>query len=207
MNSSFAKLVGCVGSGLLVVVLAACQPIQPETASAAPIHADTVSPSDPVEVQIANAMSAAPMAIAQDATILGFPKEEGGDMVVLRKGSNNWVCYADWPASPGNDPQCNDPVWEIFAAAYAAGTEPEITGPGIGYMLAGGSDPSAHDPYLMQPAEGEEWVASPAHIMLLLPGGFDSAYYTTDHASGHPYIMWDGTPYEHLMVPVANPAE
>jgi hypothetical protein len=38
--------------------------------------------------------------------------------------------------------------------------------------------------------------------MVLAPGGFDPAYFTTDHDAGLPYIMYEGTPYEHLMVPV-----
>jgi hypothetical protein len=29
---------------------------------------------------------------------------------------------------------------------------------------------------------------SPAHLMLLMPGGFDAKQFTTDHASGFPYI-------------------
>ena len=32
-------------------------------------------------------MSAAPRAIAEDATIIGYPTTEGGDMVALREGS------------------------------------------------------------------------------------------------------------------------
>jgi len=30
--------------------------------------------------------------------------------------------------------------------------------------------------------------------------------FTTDHTSGQPYIMWEGTPYEHIMMPVAEGA-
>jgi hypothetical protein len=74
-------------------------------------------------------------------------------------------------------------------------------------MLAGGSDPSNTDPMAMAPAPGAAWITTPPHIMLLVPGGFDAKQFTTDPASGFPYIMWDGTPYEHLMVPVvAMPA-
>ena len=92
----------------------------------------------------------------------------------------------------------------IWSDAYAAGKVPEITTPGIAYMLAGGSDPSNTDPMAMAPAPDEAWITTPSHIMLLMPGGFDAKQFTTDHASGLPYIMWDGTPYEHLMVPVAQ---
>jgi hypothetical protein len=155
-----------------------------------------------VEVQIANAMSAAPLAIAQEATLIGFPAEEGGDMVVLREGANKWTCYADWPATPGNDPMCLDPTWQAWFAAYATGAEPQVTTLGISYMLAGGTTASNTDPFASGPAAGEEWVTDPPHVMLLMPGGFDPADFTTDHHSGGPYIMWEGTPYEHLMVPV-----
>jgi hypothetical protein len=69
-------------------------------------------------------------------------------------------------------------------------------------MLMGGSDPSNTDPMAAAPAPGEDWIASPAHVMLIVPGGFDAKQFSTDPKSGGPYIMWDGTPYEHLMVPV-----
>ena len=105
-------------------------------------------------------------------------------MVVLRQGTNNWTCIADWPVSPGNDPVCNDPVWTTWNDAYAAGTVPEITTPGIAYMLAGGSDPSNTDPMAMAPAPGEAWITTPSHIMLLVPGGFDAKQFTTDPCFG-----------------------
>lgn len=76
-----------------------------------------------------------------------------------------------------------------------------MTAPGVAYMLQGGDDTSNTDPFAPVPAEGQEWVSTAPHLMLLLPGGFDASQFTTDHASGLPYIMWDGTPYEHLMVP------
>lgn len=190
----------------LALVLAACQPIQdpsvPAANAAEPTHGG-VLPTDSVDAQIANAMSAAPMAIAQDATILGFPVE-GDQMVLLQEGTNGWTCLTDWPASPTNDPMCNDPVWTAWMEAFWAGEEPEVTQPGLSYMLQGGDDTSNTDPFAPVPAEGDEWVSSPAHLMLLVPGGFDAAVFTTDHASGFPYIMWEGTPYEHLMIPVAD---
>jgi hypothetical protein len=38
--------------------------------------------------------------------------------------------------------------------------------------------------------------------MVLIPGKWDPAVFTKDHHSGGPYVMFGGTPYEHLMVPV-----
>jgi ketosteroid isomerase-like protein len=166
-----------------------------------------LTPFDEPDPKIHNAMSAAPLAIAQDATILDWPTEEGGEMVVLREGTNGWTCVTDWSVSPGNDPECKDAVWTAFGEAYAAGTTPEITQLGISYMLQGGSDPSETDPYLAEPPPGEDWVTTPPHVMFLVPGGFDPADFSTDHRTGEPYIMWEGTPYEHLMVPIASHAE
>ena len=102
-----------------------------------------------------NAMSAAPTAISASATLLGWPEKAGDPMVVLRKGTNDWTCIADWPASPGNDPECMDPMWTVWNDAYAAGKTPEITAPGIAYMLEGGSDPSNTDPMAAAPAPGK----------------------------------------------------
>ncbi len=159
------------------------------------------------DAKIQSAMSAALPVIAESATIIDWPSEPGGEPALLREGSNDWLCLPDNIGTPGNDPMCVDPTWQIWMNAYMAGAEPEITAPGISYMLAGGSDPSNFDPYATGPEEGEDWVNSGPHIMLLMPGGFDPADFSTDHLSGGPYIMWEGTPYEHLMVPVVPAAE
>lgn len=175
------------------------------SAMTATASAGGVSPDDPVEAQIANAMSAGPDVIGREATILGWD-ESGMPTVVLREGANEWTCLADWPVSPGNDPQCFDPVWTAWNDAYMAGEQPNVQRLGVAYMLAGGSDPSNTDPMAMEPLPGEEWVTTPPHLMILIPGDLDPANFTTDHTSGQPYIMWEGTPYEHLMVPVADMA-
>ncbi|MCO6453431.1 MAG: hypothetical protein J5I90_21800 [Caldilineales bacterium] len=154
--------------------------------------------------QIANAMSAAPLAVSRDATIIDFPTSASDPVPVLRVGTNGWTCYTDWPGSPGNDPECNDPIFEAWLGALFAGepTPPAIDGPGIAYMLQGGSDPSNTDPMAAEPAADEDWVISPAHVMLVVPGGFDTNDFTTDPYADQPWIMWEGTAYEHLMIPV-----
>jgi hypothetical protein len=53
-----------------------------------------------------------------------------------------------------------------------------------------------------KPAAGEDWVTSPPHIMILQPGKLDQSVFSTDPKSGGPWIMWAGTPYEHIMMPV-----
>jgi hypothetical protein len=165
-----------------------------------------VASQDDVDVaaKIENAMSAAPSAISTNATILDNALDDAGAFVVLREGSNDWSCFPDFPASPGNDPQCLDQTWLDWLYAFFAGEEPNVTVPGLAYMLQGGSDPSNTDPLATEPAAGEEWVSSLPHVMILLPGDLDQRVFSTDHHSGGPFIMWAGTPYEHIMMPVAD---
>jgi len=55
---------------------------------------------------IKNAMSAAPKAVAKDATIMAM--DDKMQMQTLRKGKNNFTCMPDNPKTPGNDPMCLD---------------------------------------------------------------------------------------------------
>ena len=156
MNRTFLVivLVTCLALGL-----SACVPAPAPVPAATPMPAPAaVSPTPDTAARIANAMSAAPMAVARDATIIDWPAKEGGPMVVLRQGTNNWTCVTDWPVSPGNDPQCNDPMWTIWSDASRPAKCRRSPGLGIAYMLAGGSDPSNTDPMAMAPAPGAAWI-------------------------------------------------
>jgi len=155
------------------------------------------------QAKIADAMSAGPPSIANDATILDWALDDAGKFVVLREGSNGWYCQPDTPGTPTDDPQCSDATWMEWIYAFLAGEEPQITVPGIAYMLQGDSAASNTDPFATEPAAGEDWVVDPAHIMILLPEGTGQSVFSTDPDSGGPFIMWAGTPYEHVMVPVA----
>ncbi len=154
------------------------------------------------EWKIQNAMSAAPRSIAKGATIMDWPAKEGAEPTVLRKGTNEWTCFPDDPGSPGNDPMCFDKTWMVWADAWMHKKDLKITTAGIGYMLQGGSDASNTDPFATKPAPGEKWINAKPHLMVLVPGKLDPKLYSSDPHSGGPWIMWGGTPYEHLMVPV-----
>ena len=155
------------------------------------------------QAKIASAMSAGPAAIAKDATIFDNAVDAQGNLVVLRQGNNGWICLPDVPATPSLDPMCIDQTWKVWLDALMAHKAPNITQPGIAYMLQGGSDASNTDPFATKPAAGENWVASPPHIMVLAPGKLDPKVISTDPTTGGPWIMWAGTPYEHIMVPVS----
>ena len=150
--------------------------------------------------KITNAMSAAPQMVANDATVVDWPGADG-KLPELRKGTNGWTCLPDYPVSPGNDPICVDGNAMAWFQAYMSHTEPKLAQTGIGYMLQGGSDASNTDPYAEKPAPGEDWMNAPPHIMLFPAGDLDPQVYGTA-MNGGPWIMWAGTPYQHLMVPV-----
>lgn len=162
----------------------------------------TANQPDSKEWKMQNAMSAAPDAIAKEATVLDWPEKEGSEMAILKKGTNEWTCLPDYPGSPGNDPICGDKSTMQWFTAYMSHKEPKLAQVGIGYMLQGGSDASNTDPFATKPAVGEDWVTAPAHVMMFPVGKLDSKNYGTDYKSGKSWIMYPGTPYEHLMIPV-----
>ncbi len=154
--------------------------------------------------KIENAMSAAPPSIAEDATILDNELDADGKFVVLREGTNGWYCSPDALGTPGPDPWCYDETWLDWSYAFVNGEEPNTTVLGLSYMLQGGSDASNTDPFATEPAAGDEWMATPPHVMFIVPGEIDQTAFTTDHLSGLPWVMWAGTPYEHIMMPVVE---
>ena len=155
--------------------------------------------SDP----IASAESAAPAAISSKATIMTIDAK--GAMNVLRKGTNGWTCMPDAPDTPGPDPMCFDANAGKWVEAWAGHKPPPDGTVGVMYMLEGGTDASNTDPYATKPTETNAWIKTGPHIMIV--GSKDVlAGYPTGAApdTSAPYVMWSGTPYAHLMVPVAT---
>lgn len=151
---------------------------------------------------IRSAMTAAPKKVAEKATIVAMGAD--GKMMTLREGSNGFTCMPDNPATPGPDPMCMDQAAVDWAMAWIGKTQPTVGKVGFMYMLAGGTDASNTDPYATKPADGNHWIKTGPHVMIV---GAEPSFYQLYPRSetpdtGVPYIMWPGTPYEHLMVPV-----
>lgn len=157
---------------------------------------------DSKEWKIQNAMSAAPDAVSKGARVMDWPEKEGAKPTELRQETNDWTCLPDYPASPGNDPICVDKAGMQWFEGYMVQKPPNLTQPGLGYMLQGGSDASNTDPFATKPKDGEDWVTAPAHVMVFPAGKLDPKVYGTDHKKGTSWIMFAGTPFEHLMIPV-----
>ncbi len=161
-------------------------------------------PSKMTDAQkIGSAMSAAPAAIGKGATIMDWPADPKAKPRQLRGGTNGWICY---PNSPDEGAMCLDKQWQEWADAWMNKKAPTITGTGIGYMLQGDKGASNTDPYATGPTTTNQWVVSPPHIMVLYQDLKMLDAFSTDPKSGGPWVMWKGTPYAHLMVPVSTTA-
>jgi hypothetical protein len=187
-----------LAGGLLIAGAAGCQSEGAEFDEAA---AAAVSTDD--QARIANAMSAAPTAISRDATILDWPVTPGGEMRQLRAGPNGWVCLPDRPDTQGNDPMCMDEPWMSFMHAVMTRTAPRIDRLGISYMIAeGGVYASNTDPFAGGPAPDNEWGFDGPHLMIVVPDAAVLEGLPTKRETGGPYVMYAGTPYAHIMIPV-----
>jgi hypothetical protein len=170
----------------------------PHAGHAAHAAAPAKPPSD--ATLVTSAMSAAPAAVAKNAAVVAMTPD--GGMRTIRDGTNGFTCMPDNPATPGPDPMCMDANAMEWAMAWIGKkTPPQKTG--FMYMLAGGTDASNTDPYAQKPAAGNNWVETGPHVMIVGNAEMLSRYPTKpDPDTTQPYVMWAGTPYAHLMIPV-----
>lgn len=149
------------------------------------------------EALIQDAVKAAPESITKNATIQDW---EGN---VLRKGTNGWTCLPTPPQFPaGTSPMCLDATWMEWADAWANKKDFSADRVGLAYMLAGDSGASNIDPYATEPTADNDWVVSGAHLMMLVPDATMLEGIPTDPMAGGPFVMWKGTPYAHVMIPI-----
>lgn len=145
------------------------------------------------------ALSGAPPHIAKDATVM-IPSDDG-KLMEARKGTNGFTCIPTVNNRSEPDPMCFDAaVGQWVEALQNNAPKPTNTVPGISYMARGGMHWEKDGKILMKEEPGAKMVKEPPHWMVMWP--FDSK------ASGLPslpnpagvYVMFDGTPYAHLMV-------
>ena len=167
--------------------------------AAAPAHGQgAAGDHDPAAAAlIANALRAAPVSITDHAAVADW---EGN---MLREGTNGWVCLPD-PPRMKDAPMCMDGPWMAWAGAWQKNEPVSIDRAGIAYMLVGDAGASNVDPYAEGPTTENEWVVSGPHLMLIVPDAAALEGFPTDPAQGGPWVMWKGTPYAHVMIPVAQ---
>lgn len=145
---------------------------------------------------IKDAVSAAPASMSKDVTIVDW---EGN---VLRQGTGSYTCFPTPPNLKGNAPMCFDGPWSKWADAWQNKKSFKISSLGISYMLVGDEGASNVDPYAKGPAKDNHWIEEGPHIMIIVPDESLISDISTDPHNGGPYVMWKGTPYVHVMVPV-----
>ncbi len=176
---------------LLILTAFACAVCAPVAQLA---HADDAE-------TIKNAESAAPPAVGAGAAV--YAPQDDGSMKTLRESKNGFWCMPNDPNTPGNDPMCGDGNSMEWAMAWMSKKDPPKGKVGLIYMLSGGSDASNTDPFATAPTEANNWVTTGRHIMIMNAMDMMAGYPADAKPdTSKPYVMWSGTPYQHLMVPV-----
>jgi hypothetical protein len=86
---------------------------------------------------------------------------------------------------------CLDQNGMEWAHAWMTKTAPPEGKVGFGYMLQGGSDGSNEAPHAIEPAAGDEWVDTGAHVMLFNVCAMAQGYPSQkdDPDTSQPYVM------------------
>jgi len=155
------------------------------------------------EALIREALSAAPPEVAKTAIV------KNGDGTVLKPGTGAYTCYPT-PESMkkrGKMSMCLDKSWQAWRDAWINKKPFQANEVGIAYMLAGDVGSSNTDPYAEAPTSNNQWVEPGPHLMVLVPNPAALEGVSTDPYGGGPFVMWKGTPYVHIMVPVGKRPE
>jgi hypothetical protein len=156
-------------------------------------------PAPDREALIRSALSAAPPTLRDSVRVLD------GQGNVLREGGSAFTCL---PAPPGfAGPMCLDAQWMGWLDAYVNRRPPAVTGIGLAYMMAGDSHDggaSNINPADTQPTAQNDWMVEGPHVMIIVPDPAAIEPVPAEHAGGGPYVMWKGTPYAHIMMPIGE---
>jgi hypothetical protein len=143
---------------------------------------------------LAKVKTAAPEQIVSKASIMmmqeGKPRE-------LQAGSNGFTCLI----IPDGTPLCADQNGMEWMKAIGERTDPPDK-LGFIYMLAGDTGTTNHHPH--QKETHLHWVQTGPHVMVVGPRVREMVGYSRTLAvadASQPYVMYPGTPYEHLMLP------
>ena len=158
--------------------------------------------ADDRDAMIEAALSAAPPQVAETAEV----RDLQGN--VLRAGSGSYTCFPPPEGIAG--PMCMDGPFLAWMNAWMNGEEPQVDRIGLSYMLAGDSPTggaSNTDPAATTPTADNHWVVEGPHVMVIVPDQSILEGLPTTPVPDGPYVMWSGTPYAHVMWPVAPRGE
>ena len=156
------------------------------------------------QAKIDDALRAAPPAVRETARVMDH------DGTVLKEGSGVYTCMPTAPSirDRGPEPMCLDEVWLRWADAWMHKKPFTSDRVGIAYMLAGDAAGASNiDPHATTPTADNQWVIEGPHVMVIVPDAAQLDGLPDKPDAAGAYVMWKGTPYAHIMVPVgARPA-
>lgn len=162
--------------------------------------------SDPVvlhmsdDEQVELALSAAPPSVSKDATIMIVDKDH--KFKKIRNGSNGFICYSDLDKIDRPVPSCMDAAavqwWNDFTHKKP---KPTNTVPGIAFMAKGALRWEKDGKiYMDWNTPGTKRIEEPPHWLVLWPFDPKVTRLPTYPGKFGTYIMYDGTPWSHLMI-------
>ena len=154
--------------------------------------------------------TAAPSHLASNCTVI-----DSDGKTVLREGTNGWTAMAGNPrgmSDPENGwkdpheamPMVMDAQAMKWISAFVSGKKPELDRDGWMYMLHGDMGEDNTKPLVLKKEDAEEgkFIESGPHLMLMPKDPSSLEGLTSDFNSGGPYIMFEGTGYDHVMIPL-----
>ena len=159
------------------------------------------------EWQIEAYSSAAPDFIGDFATIIG------SDGTVLRQGSNGWTCQSGnprtvpkmgWNSAHQAMPVCHDDEGMKWMMAFMQGKKPDMERDSYMWMLHGDVGEDNTTPAVMNKSDSKpgHWIESGPHLMLMPKDPTSLEKFSTDFTTGASYVMFAGTDFAHLMIPM-----
>ena len=185
---------------ILAVVFALAVPVLSleATAKKLGIPNDVIAMSDREQMKLA--LSAAPAHLAKEAAVMVFGND--GKLKEARPGTNGYTCIPTVMNLPIPDPMCMDAaVKQWLDDMMQNASKPSNTVPGIAYMAAGGSHWEQKGEVVMKGGEpGAKVAKEPPHWMIMWPFDSKTSMLPSKPNPSGVYIMFDGTPYAHLMI-------
>ena len=164
------------------------------TGAALAFPTDEVPTSEPA--YLAKVKTAAPEQIVAKASIVMM---QDGKSRSLQTGTNGFTCQI----SEDGTPLCADENGMAWMNAVASKSDPP-NGIGFIYMSAGDTGTSNNDPD--RRAAHLHWVQTGPHLMIVGPKAREMLCHPVNvdvPDPTQPYVRFPGTPYEHLMLPLA----
>jgi hypothetical protein len=145
--------------------------------------------------KIARAMLSGPHEITEHATVAEMGAD--GNLIILRQGANDWVCFPGDENEIGNVPMCADPMGlQWMMDIWAKKPKPTNTAPGLIYMLCGATQHSNTDPLdKTSPA-----IPIGPHWMIIWPYDAKRCGLPNTVRDAGAWVMFDGTPYAYLHI-------